>query len=66
MEARCGDLAFFDNAKLKITHVSIMLNDHEIIHSSTKVRIDKIDSQGIINQDTFERTHRLRIIKRYF
>ncbi len=66
MEAKCGDLAFFDNAERKITHVGIMLNDHEIIHASTKVRIDKIDSQGIINQDTFERTHRLRIIKRYF
>ena len=65
-EARCGDLAFFDNAEGRITHVGILLSDHEIIHSSVKVRVDKIDNQGIINQDTFERTHRLRIIKRYF
>jgi cell wall-associated NlpC family hydrolase len=66
MEAKCGDLAFFDNAEGRITHVGIMLNDQEIIHSSVKVRVDKIDSQGIINQDTFQRTHNLRIIKRYF
>jgi gamma-D-glutamyl-L-lysine dipeptidyl-peptidase len=65
-EARCGDLAFFDNKEGKITHVGILLNDHEIIHASVKVRIDRIDSQGILNRETFERTHQLRIIKRYF
>src|SRR4051812_13424340 len=41
-EARCGDLAFFDNAEGRITHVGILLNDQEIIHSSGNVRIDKI------------------------
>jgi hypothetical protein len=65
-EARCGDLAFFDNAEGRITHVGILLNDQEIIHSSGNVRIDKIDSAGIVNGDTGTRTHQLRIIKRYF
>jgi hypothetical protein len=65
-EAHCGDLAFFDNAEGRITHVGILLNDHEIIHSAGNVRIDKIDSAGIVNVDTGLRTHQLRIIKRYF
>jgi gamma-D-glutamyl-L-lysine dipeptidyl-peptidase len=65
-EARCGDLAFFDNAEGRITHVGILLNDQEIIHSSGNVRIDKIDNAGIINVETSVRTHKLRIIKRYF
>jgi cell wall-associated NlpC family hydrolase len=65
-EARCGDLAFFDNAEGRITHVGILLNDHEIIHSSGNVRIDKIDNAGIVNAETGVRTHQLRIIRRYF
>jgi gamma-D-glutamyl-L-lysine dipeptidyl-peptidase len=65
-EARCGDLAFFDNAEGRITHVGILLNDQEIIHSSGNVRIDKIDNAGIVNVETGMRTHQLRIIKRYF
>lgn len=65
-EAKGGDLAFFDNEAGKITHVGIMLNDQQIIHSSGKVRIDLIDHQGIVNADTGLRTHNLRLIRRLF
>ncbi len=64
-EAICGDLAFFDNEEGRITHVGILLNSENIIHSSGKVRMDKMDNAGIINTDTGERTHKLRLIKRY-
>lgn len=64
-ETRAGDLAFFDNAEGTITHVGLLLNNHEIIHASGKVRIDTIDQWGIINRETKQRTHTLRIIKRY-
>jgi cell wall-associated NlpC family hydrolase len=65
LEVQTGDLAFFDNDEGKIIHVGLMLGADEIIHASGKVRIDKIDSQGIINSETGARTHKLRIIKRY-
>lgn len=64
-EVKCGDLVFFDNEDEKIIHVGILLDSETIIHASGKVRIDKIDHAGIINTDTGERTHSLRVIKRY-
>lgn len=65
-ETKCGDLAYFDNEDGRITHVGLLLNADTIIHAAGKVRVDKIDNMGIINSDTGERTHKLRIIKRYF
>ncbi len=63
-EAQCGDLAFFDNEEGRIIHVGILLNDKEIIHASGCVRIDRIDTEGIINTGISRRTHHLRLIKR--
>lgn len=63
-EAEPGDLAFFDNEEGRIIHVGIMLENNHIIHASGKVRIDRIDHQGIFNDELNDYTHRLRIIKR--
>ena len=62
-ESEPGDLAFFDNAEGKIVHVGIILENNHIIHASGKVRIDRIDQQGIFNTDTGSHTHKLRLIK---
>ncbi len=64
-EAVCGDLAFFDNEEGHITHVGVLLNSGMIVHASGYVRADKIDHAGIIHSVTGERTHNLRLIKRY-
>ncbi len=50
-EAKPGDLAFFDNADGAITHVGIVLPDIQIIHSSGKVHIDKLDHLGIFSEE---------------
>ncbi len=63
-ESTVGDLAFFDNADERITHVGIIINNKQIIHASGEVRIDNIDHQGIYNQELKIYTHKLRIIKR--
>ncbi|MBK8633790.1 MAG: C40 family peptidase [Saprospiraceae bacterium] len=62
--AQEGDLAFFDNAEGKITHVGMVLANQEIIHASGRVRIDKLDHEGIFNRQTKKYTHHLKFIKR--
>lgn len=63
-ESQPGDLAFFDNDEGRIIHVGILLEDNYIIHASGHVRIDRIDHQGIYNNEQRDYSHRLRIIKR--
>jgi len=63
-EANPGDLAFFDNAEGKITHVGFVLPNKMILHASGRVRIDKLDHQGIFNQEVNTYTHNLRLIRR--
>ena len=62
-EARVGDIAFFEDKKGKIIHVGIVSGANQIIHASGKVRTDRLDHQGIFNQNSKAYTHSLRIIK---
>ena len=63
-EAQEGDLAFFGDDAGHITHVGILWEYGRIIHASGKVRVDKIDHQGIFNEDLKRYTHALKVIKR--
>lgn len=63
-ESKAGDLAFFENSEGRIIHVGILLNSHQLIHASGWVKIENIDSQGIISGQTGEYTHKLRVVKR--
>lgn len=59
-----GDLAFFENAKGKITHVGILDGAGMIIHASGHVRKDRIKPDGIEHLETGKITHKLAKIKR--
>lgn len=65
-ESCAGDLAFFHNEEGCVVHVGMMLNNHEIIHSSGQVRVDRMDETGIFNADIQRYTHYLRVVKRIF
>lgn len=65
-EVKAGDVAFFDNAEGRIIHVGIMLNASEIIHASGRVKIDKMDTEGIYSAELGRYSHKLRIVKRFF
>ena len=59
-----GDLAFFNNESGKTDHVGIILEGDNIIHASGKVRIDKIDGQGIFDIALDRYTHKFFKIRR--
>ena len=65
-EAQTGDLAFFDNAEGKISHVGIIIKEDsifKIIHSSGELRMDALDHQGIYKKNEGY-SHNLRLIQR--
>jgi len=64
MEAKPGDVAFFQNEEGKVIHTGIIAGNGTIIHASGKVKIDSIDSTGIFNKKREQYTHYLRVIKR--
>jgi cell wall-associated NlpC family hydrolase len=66
-DARCGDLAFFENAEGAIFHVGIVISSTEIIHATEnagRVVIDHLDHEGILSRASGKRTHTLRVMKR--
>jgi len=59
-----GDLVFFENENVNITHVGLYLGDNKIIHASKWVRIDTIDEKGIYRKELKMYTHKLKFIRR--
>jgi hypothetical protein len=64
-EAKAGDLVFFDHEDGKISHVGIVIDPERVIHCSGRVKVEKLDSNGIINTETGEYSHHFVKIKRY-
>lgn len=64
-ESEPGDLAFFDNAEGKITHVGILLSGNTIIHAHGYVKIDTLKKEGIFNEERQLMSHKLCLVKRY-
>lgn len=62
--AKPGDLVFFKNAEERVNHVGVFLEENKVIHASGKVRVDKIDEEGIFNESDQQYTHALSAIKR--
>ena len=52
-----GDLSFFTSEDGNINHVGILMGGNRIIHASGRVKIDTIDTQGIICAERKIYTH---------
>jgi gamma-D-glutamyl-L-lysine dipeptidyl-peptidase len=63
-DAKPGDLLFFDDDEGSITHTGILMPGERVIHASGKVRVDKVDHQGIFNHEKGIYSHQLRLIKK--
>ena len=68
-KTQAGDLVFFTkspmtNDQLPITHVGIVIDPERVIHCSGRVKVEKLDSQGIFNAETGEYSHHLVAIRR--
>ncbi len=63
-KAKAGDLVFFNHEDGKISHVGIVIDPERVIHCSGRVKVEKLDSQGIFNAETGEYSHHLVSIRR--
>ncbi len=63
-DSKPGDVLFFSGESDTISHTGLLYSDGTVIHASGTVRTDKVDHQGIWNDDVNKYTHRLRVIRR--
>lgn len=57
---QAGDLAFFckpDSESKSVTHVGILIDSARIIHCSGRVKVEKIDPQGIFSVEQADAAH---------
>ncbi len=64
-EALPGDLVFFSKENEKVNHVGLLLKEGKIIHASGRVRVDRLNTESIVNVETGVLTHKLLQINRY-
>ena len=72
-KVQAGDLVFFDKPRtastqeekeVHISHVGIAIDSSRVIHCSGRVKVEKLDSNGIFNAETGEYSHHLVAIRR--
>lgn len=70
-EARPCDLVFFDKHG-RVTHVGILLTQDTVLHCSGRVKVEKIDEEGIVSSENNtlykvgDHTHHLCAIRRFY
>jgi hypothetical protein len=60
-----NDLAFFQNAEGKVTHVGLCRADGHVIHASGEVRMDPLQNGQLIRHEDGVASHDLAIIRRW-
>ena len=61
---KLGDLAFFGKNLNNITHVGIFVDNETVVHAYGRVRMDKINNEGIYNNEEKRVTHFLQKVNR--
>ena len=61
---KAGDLVFFDHEDGKISHVGVAIDSERVIHCSGRVKVEKLDFNGIFNAETGVYSHHLVAIRR--
>lgn len=65
-EALPGDIALFGKDHHTISHIGLVLEDSMILHANGRVKIDRLDQQGIYDLELRKYTFKLRSIRRLF